>query len=837
MTRRPLRPAGAALVAVLALLTTLLVATPAQAAGVVPAVTSPLPLDAVKGIWTVSATASTDTGDPFTSVSLLLDGVDLGVADLCAGSDQPCSLSTEHDFSGLTGTHTVSVVAVTAATGPGGVTDAVTFTVTSPGPTASITSPADGSTRKGVFDVTFSGQTDASQTGELVGTIQLLRGPSLGSAVLVSTKDCGGTSRTCTSTVAFDATALPDGALTLWARTTSTAAVPRQATDSITLSISNPAPAVQITSPASGASVNGVVTVSVSGSTDAALNDAPSTLQLLLDGVAKQSFGCGPGTTCAHGFSIDLTQVADGAHTLGALLTTTGGKSASDSVGVTVASPAPSVSISAPAQDAQLVGHAAVQVSASTGSRLTDYPSAISVAADSVVIGSVTCAGAGTRACSGSVDWDTTGLTGTHTLTATVTTTNGVQRTSSTRTITVDTPVPAVAISDPVGGATVSGTVVVTADATTDTRLTELPSQVQLLVDGTIVDTQQCTSGTHDCPITLTWDATGITGDHVLTTVVTTSLLRTATSDPVAVAVTTPPFDVAITSPAASSVVVGAGATATSSGTVAVSVSASTDLGQNEFPQTVELLVDGVPVDSSPCQGNPEHTCTAILHWDASSSAGLHRLAARLTTNRSHEATSASRSVFALSGSRVAFFAPPSAAYGGYTIVRGRVASTTSKQPLVGAAVRLVLVPAVGKARTVVVRTGVGGVFTIRTRYFANTVVSARVGASWLVKGTAVATQRVRAPITCSTARTTTLSGARGTGVCVVKSLPAGTVVRLRYLYRGRWATLANGRTTSTVIRFTYAFRPRGTYSLQVTVGTSRVYVATASRLMKVVIR
>ena len=104
-------------------------------------------------------------------------------------------------------------------------------------------------------------------------------------------------------------------------------------------------------------------------------------------------------------------------------------------------------------------------------------------------------------------------------------------------------------------------------------------------------------------------------------------------------------------------------------------------------------------------------------------------------------------------------------------------------------------------------------------------------------RGTAVVTQRVRAPITCSTARTTYLSGARGTGVCVVKNLPAGTVVRLRYLYRGRWATLANGRTTSTVIRFTYAFRPRGTYSLQVTVGASRVYVATASRLMKVVIR
>lgn len=693
-----------------------------------------------------------------------------------------------------------------------------------------ITSPAAGASVSGTVNVGSSASTSNLGTDTPLSVALFVDG----AASATDTVSCSG-NNVCAAPALSWSTAGLIGSHSLVVQVTT---LEGQSLDSAPVSVTANDPVVTIATP--GAPLVGIGTINVSGSTPATSPDAPAKLELLVGASVASTFAC---TTnpCSHAMGYDVTGVS-GSVTLTARLTTDGAPAriVTDATGATVSNPAPNVSITSPT-GGQVVGPVSVAVTASTNGNLSDFPSTVAVVlnaatASPVALGTVTCT-AGQHTCTGSVPWDPSGLSGAFTLDATLTTSDAVTRAATTRTVTVDSPLPTVAISDPVGGATVSGTVVVTADATTDGRLTELPSQVQLLVDGTIVDTQQCTSGTHDCPITLTWDATGVTGDHVLTTVVTTSLLRTATSAAVTVAVTTPPFDVAVTSPAASSVVVGAGATATSSGTVAVIVSASTDLGQNEFPQTVELLVDGTAVDSSPCLGNPEHACTATLHWDASSSAGLHRLAARLTTNRSHEATSASRSVFARSGSRVAFFAPPIAAYGGYTIVRGRVASTTSKQPLVGAAVRLVLVPAVGRARTVVVRTGVGGVFSIRTRYYANTVVSARVGASWLVKGTAVATQRVRAPITCSTARTTTLSGARGTGVCVVKNLPVGTVVRLRYLYRGRWATLANGRTTSTVIRFTYAFRPRGTYSLQVTVGTSRVYVATASRLMKVVIR
>jgi hypothetical protein len=80
--------------------------------------------------------------------------------------------------------------------------------------------------------------------------------------------------------------------------------------------------------------------------------------------------------------------------------------------------------------------------------------------------------------------------------------------------------------------------------------------------------------------------------------------------------------------------------------------------------------------------------------------------------------------------------------------------------------------------------------------------------------------------------------GATGTGRCSVRLLPAGTAVSLRYFFAGKWSTLASGRTkTTAAIPFSFRFPRRGTYLVRVIVGKSRVYAATASRLMKVVVR
>ena len=169
--------------------------------------------------------------------------------------------------------------------------------------------------------------------------------------------------------------------------------------------------------------------------------------------------------------------------------------------------------------------------------------------------------------------------------------------------------------------------------------------------------------------------------------------------------------------------------------------------------------------------------------------------------------------------------------------VRGRVISTTSGQPLVGVWVRLTMAPTVGKGRVALVKTGIGGVFSYRTRVYSNTRTTALVGNTWLVRGAAVTLLRVRAPIVCTTTASAYFSGSVGRGVCTVRNLPPGTVVRLRYAYKGRWFTLATGRTTSSVIPFSFRFVPRGTYYLQVVLGGNRVYIATLGKLMKVAIR
>lgn len=732
---RSLRPAGAALVAVVALLGSLLAATPAQADTVdlTVEITSPDPGSVVSGNASVTVTASTGpTGsDVPATLQLEVDGLLVGATASCGG-EFSCTRTLQWDTTDLVGDHTVRAVVQTVE---GASATSAGVLLAANRPSVSITAPSDGSTVSGVVSVTVSASTPASAPDN-PATLQLLVGN-----VVRDSATCLGTSHSCQQVLQYDATTL-SGSLTLTARVLTT--FPQTATDSVTVTVSNPAPSVSITSPVGG---------SVTGSVQ-------------------------------------------------------------------------------------------VQVSASTSAPLTDYPASISVVADSGLpgaraLGTVTCNGATDRTCGGSVSWDTSGLSGTHTLDATVTTTNGLTRDAGTRSVSVVSPAPTVAITSPGGGATVSGTVVVTADATTDSDLVEFPASISLYVDDALVDNQPCDLPLdHSCTQTMSWDATGVTGAHVLKTVVNTSLSRTAESSTVTVSVTTPPYDVAVTSPASGTVVVGAGATALSSGIVAVGVSASTDLTQNEFPVTIELLVDGEPVDSAACTGPPVHACVATLHWDARKAASAHRLAARVTTNRSnHQATSSSRTVYTRSGTRVAFYSTPTNVFGGISTVRGRVISTTSGQPLVGVWVRLVMAPAIGKGRVAVVKTGIGGVFSYRTRVYSNTRSTALVGNSWLARSSVATTLRVQAPLVCTTTASAYFSGSVGRGACSVRNLPVGTVVRLRYAYQGRWFTLASGRTTSTSIPFSFRFVPRGTYYLQVTLGSSRVYVASLSRLMRVVIR
>ena len=213
----------------------------------------------------------------------------------------------------------------------------------------------------------------------------------------------------------------------------------------------NAAPSVAFSTPASGATVSG--TVSVTGTASDADGDA-LTITLAIDGGAPFAV---TGST-SWSYSWDTTGVADGAHTL--RVTANDGKmtsSATRAVTVSNAPPnaAPVVSIETPAEGATVTGVVRVAGAASDadGDALT-VTLAIDGGTPIPVTGGVSWA----------YSWNTASASeGTHTLVATVSD-GKTTASSATRTVHVARPppqnrAPVVAITEPVDGATVTGVV------------------------------------------------------------------------------------------------------------------------------------------------------------------------------------------------------------------------------------------------------------------------------------------------------------------------------------------------------------------------------------------
>jgi hypothetical protein len=188
------------------------------------------------------------------------------------------------------------------------------------------------------------------------------------------------------------------------------------------------------------------------------------------------------------------------------------------------ANTAPTVSLSAPANNATVSGTQAVSANA------TDDKAGVSVQfkLDGANIG------AADTTAPYSVNWDTTTATNaTHTLTAVATDSDNVSTTSSTVSVTVNNappvPGPTVSITSPASGATVSTTVDVTADATDTGAVTG----VQFKLDGANLGAAVTTA-----PYTFSWDTTTATnGNHNLAAVATNAAGGTTTSTAVPVTV------------------------------------------------------------------------------------------------------------------------------------------------------------------------------------------------------------------------------------------------------------------------------------------------------------
>jgi hypothetical protein len=467
-----------------------------------------------------------------------------------------------------------------------------------------MTSPASGSTVSGTVAVSAS----VSIVGALtVSSVQFqLDGGNLGAP-----------DTSAPYSVSWNTTTTGNGSHTLTAVARDLLGV-QYTSNSVTVTVSNAPPppppdttlpTVSVTSPASGATVSGTTSVTASASDNVGVVG----VQFRLDG-----FNLGAeDTTAPYSVSWNTTGAANGSHTLTATARDAAGNSkTSTPVTVTVnnAPPPdttpPTVSVTSPASGATVSGTTSVTASASDNVGVVG----VQFRLDGVNLG------AEVSAAPYSVSWNTTGAAnGSHTLTATARDAAGnVSPVSAPVTVTVnnapppDTTPPTVSITSPANGATVKGTVTVTASASDNVGVVG----VQFLLDDGINGSAEATTA----PYSISWNtATASDGSHKITAIARDAAgNRSPVSAPVTVTVanappppdTTPPT-VSITSPANG---------ATVKGTVTVTASASDNVG---VVGVQFLLDDGI-------NGSAEATTAPYsVSWNtATASDGSHKITA-----------------------------------------------------------------------------------------------------------------------------------------------------------------------------------------------------------------
>jgi len=790
----------------------------------VPTVAITPPSPPVSGATTVHVVGTSDGAGTATGVQFYVDAAPVGATASCPGTGTPpsgCVVDVAWDATTYpNGPHTLSARLLFGAASS--VTSAdVVVTVSNPAPTVAITSPISGATLAGLTSVVVSASTGATLS-DYPASIAVFRDGSNP----IGTVPCAASLHTCSGSVSWDATTLP-GTHTLTAQVVTTRGVTVTSAP-VAVTVSNPAPAVSITAPAPNSTLTGTTSVSVSASTATALSDYPASITVH-DGLnLVGTVTCAALVhLCSGTLQWDTTSLT-GPHALTAqVLTTRSVSAASASVPVIVSNPGPAVSVTSPTPGSTVAGATPVAVSASTLTSLSDYPASIIVRDGSTVIGTVTCA-VSVHSCSGTVSWDTTGLAGVHNLGAVVVTTLAVSVPSVQVPVTVANPAPTVSITSPAPGSTLAGLTSVGVAASTDDALTDFPASIVVRDGSTVVGTVTCAASVHGCSGAVAWDTTTLAGEQTLTAEVVTTRAVSATSEPVTVTVTTPAPTAVITSPGRNAVV---------SGKVSIGAAGSTDPRRSDLPATFSLLVDGVARATAPCPARA-HDCAVVLAWSVARSVGAQTIVVAMTTTSGATATSESRVVYASSASRVVLALPRIVRSGSPVLVVGRVVATTTGLGVAGVAVTVTRRPALGAASTVHVVTGAGGVFTVR--YIARTnatVTAVVVRTAWLSTSVRVTSIRASAPMSCTVSSRTLAVGAVGRGRCAVAGLPAGTGLSLRYTFRGRLSTLASGRAKGPAIPFAFGFPARGVYLLRIDLVANRVYVATMSPVLRVVVR
>lgn len=272
-------------------------------------------------------------------------------------------------------------------------------------------------------------------------------------------------------------------------------------------------PTVAMTAPAAGAFVSGDVAVAATASD----NVAVAGVRFTLDGAPLGA----EDTSSPYGVTWDTTSASDGAHTLAAIARDAAGNvTTATAVTVTVDNSPPSVAISTPAANAMLGGAVTISAGASDSSGIVGVQFVI----DGVPLG------AEDTSAPYSAVWDTAAVgDGPHAITAVARDNAGKTTVSAAVSVVVDNTPPAVAITAPAAGTTVSGAITISADASDSSGI----AGVQFLVDGVNVGAEDTTA-----PYSVSWDTTAAAdGSHTVAAIARDAFGRTTTAAAVSVTV------------------------------------------------------------------------------------------------------------------------------------------------------------------------------------------------------------------------------------------------------------------------------------------------------------
>ncbi len=355
-------------------------------------------------------------------------------------------------------------------------------------PTVAVTAPAGGATVSGTTTLSAS----AADNVGVVGVQFKVDGANFGAEDTSSPYS-----------VAWDTTTAGSGShkLTAVARdaagNSTTSAV-------VTVTVSNAdtqAPAVALTAPASGATISGTTTLSA----DASDNIGVVGVQFRVDGTNVGA----EDTSAPYSLGWSSLTVANGTHSLTAVARDAAGNTTvSAARSVTVSNggggdtQAPSVSVTSPTAGSTVSGYVRISASASDNVGVVG----VQFRVDGVNVGDEDTSSPYRRS------WDaSTATTGTHSLVAVARDAAGNTSTSAPVSVIVnngDTTAPTVSFTSPSSGATVSGTVTVSASASDDVGVVG----VQFKLDGNNLGSEDTSS-----PYSISWSTTGASnGSHTL---------------------------------------------------------------------------------------------------------------------------------------------------------------------------------------------------------------------------------------------------------------------------------------------------------------------------------